>query len=283
MVEAEIGGRRRRAVKKRSLDFVEMPSSRKKRRSGPRGWPTKFQGTWDSTLGTLFVIGNEGFYGQGLRLPVEATKFLKNITASNDEINIRGTWKWNRDHRTFGRFDLELCDNFTAFKGTWGWGRRISGGGFWAGQLQHGKTYHVQMDDNSTTAPPVPLVVTPTAANCQKVATFGPLQLQPPKAIDPGMLIYQRQMNAYTMASLSQSQLEAQPGGKKFAKTAITTIQQDISTKEVASSFEPVKEEESQKREAFPDSEVKNEETAAAAAVESTGLAMSPLVFIYSQ
>lgn len=299
MVEVEIL-KRRRTVKKKNSDYVELPVLRKKRRVGPRRKPTKFQGRWESTLGTLFVIGDEGFYGQGLQLPVQANKFLKNITASNDEINIRGRWRWNRDGRTFGRFDIELSDNFTTFKGTWGWGRRISGGGFWTGQRKPGKTYNMKIDANPTEAPTVPLIVTPTAENGRRVTPFGHLRLQQNKAIDPAMLIYQRQMNAYTMASLPRAQLATdksqnvatdaerdtlkQPEGKKFGKTAIATTQEDISTKEVISNFELIKEDERQKKEASTESENKNKEAAAAAAaIETNGVSMSPLVFIYTQ
>lgn len=298
MVAVEIL-KRRRTVKKKNLDYVELPILRKKRRVGPRRKPTKFQGRWESTLGTLFVIGDEGFYGEGLQLPVQANKFLKNITASNDEINIRGSWKWNRDDKTFGRFDIELSDNFTTFKGTWGWRRRISGGGFWTGQRKPGKTYNMKIDETPTEAATIPLIITPTAEDGRRVTPFGHLHLQPHKAIDPAMLIYQRQMNAYTMASLPRAQLTAeniqkvaadadsdtlkQPQGKKFGKTAIATTQEDISTKEVTSSFEPVKEDESQKKEASTESQNKDKEAAAMAAIQSTGVAMSPLVFIYTQ
>jgi len=298
MVEVEIL-KRRRTVKKKSSDYVEIPILRKKRRVGPRRKPTKFQGRWESTLGTLFVIGDEGFYGEGLQLPVQANKFLKNITASNDEINIRGSWKWNRDDKTFGRFDIELGDNFTTFTGTWGWGRRISGGGFWTGQRKAGKIYNMKIDENPAEAPTIPLIITPTAKDGRRVTPFGHMDLQPHKVIDPAMLIYQRQMNAYTMASLPQAQLVTenfqkvaadaeshtlkQPQGKKFAKTAIATTQEDISTKEVTSNFEPVKGDESQKKEASTEAENKNKEAAAAAAIQSTGVSMSPLISIYTQ
>lgn len=297
-MEAKVRSRRS-TFRKHYLDLVNDPTLAKKRRTGPRCWPTKFQGKWESTLGTLFIVGNEGYYGDNLLLPNQATKFLKNITASEDGKNIRGKWKWECDEKTFGRFDLELSENFSTFDGTWGWGRKRSGGGFWNGHLTTGKYFNLNIKPDATEALTAPFVVTPTGTTIgNKNPSFGHLQRQKRQIIDPAMLIYQRQMNAYTMASFPQVQLTAdksqkngtasksdpvkQTGRKKFVKTAIESIQVDIPSKEVRSTSKPVEGGESLKKELTAEAD-KNKEAAAAAAVPSAGVVMSPLVFIYTQ
>jgi len=313
-MEAEVRSKRKTS-RKRNLDYVEEPRRQhrtaglpKKRRAGPRGWPTKFQGKWESTLGTLFVIGNEGFYGDDLQIPLQAKKFLKNITASNDKRNIRGNWRWDRDDETFGRFDIELSEDFKTFEGTWGWRRRICGGGFWRGH--RGKSFNLNIEADAPKT--VPLIVTPTGQTPgSKSPTFGTLHLRPSQTIDPAMLIYQRQMNAYAIASYPNTQLNAdksqkdgikqkseswkdgikeesdkvkQPEKEKFTKAAVPSVQEDLPTKELeTSNSEPEEEEECEKKEANAEEVNKNKEAAAAAASQSTGLVMSPLYLIYSQ
>jgi len=100
----------------------------------------KFQGKWDTTLGTLFVDGCRGYYGDALSDHMVANKFLTNITSSADGNRIRGRWMWASNDHTFGRFEFSLEPGDQCFKGTWGWNRRWKGGGFWNGNRYKSKS-----------------------------------------------------------------------------------------------------------------------------------------------
>jgi len=100
----------------------------------------KFQGKWDTTLGTLFVDGCRGYYGDALSDHMVANKFLTNITSSADGNRIRGRWMWASNDHTFGRFEFSLESGDQCFTGTWGWNRRWKGGGFWNGNRYKSKS-----------------------------------------------------------------------------------------------------------------------------------------------
>jgi len=112
------------------ISTLEEPLKKKRR---TRSYPSKFQGKWHTNLGTLYINGSRGYYGDSLTNWMLANKFLTNITATADGNTLRGKWLWTLNDRVFGKFEFTLVPGHRSFSGTWGWNRRWKGGGYWNG------------------------------------------------------------------------------------------------------------------------------------------------------